>query len=440
MFFYHLRMSLKSIRRNPILTSLMIAAIGIGIGVCMTAITVFYVMSGDPIPHKSDSLFAVQLNAGEAPGPYDPERPERIPELLTYRDAKTLLESDIPDRQVATYRSGFTLSTDDPDINPRLASARFSTADFFSMFETPFLFGGPWNSDADNNGSNVVVIGYNMNDEVFGGENSVGRTIRLDTRQFRIIGVLDRWEPVPRYFAAYNGAFNDTSDLFMPMSVNETWEQQNFGNTECWGDAPIEGFQGFLDSECTWVEYWVEINSAEQKERYLTWLSGYIAEQKRLGRFAIEDAGAEIRDVNEWLDYLEVVSADFRVLVSLAFMFLAVCLLNTVALLLAKFSGNAPQVGLRRALGASKAMIMRQNLVEVGIIGLAGGAFGLLLTLLGLQAVKVINIGHYDRLVVMDAKLVMFALIISLASAIVAGLYPTWRICQVSPGSYLKTQ
>jgi putative ABC transport system permease protein len=121
-------------------------------------------------------------------------------------------------------------------------------------------------------------------------------------------------------------------------------------------------------------------------------------------------------------------------------MFLAVCLLNTVALLLAKFSGNAPRVGLRRALGASKAMIFRQNLVEVGLIGIAGGALGLLLAWLGLMGVKAVNMGRYDQLVSMDLKLVTFAFVISLVSALVAGLYPTWRVCQVAPATYLKTQ
>lgn len=440
MFLYHLRMALKSIRRNPVLTSLMVAAIGIGIGVCMTAITVFYLMSGDPIPHKSDKLFAVQLNSWEAPGPYDLERPDRLPELLTYRDAKSLLESDVPDRQAAMYRSGFTLDPENPDINPRLVIGRFTTTDFFSMFDVPFLYGAPWDASSDVAGSDAVILGYEVNEEVFGGENSVGRTITLDTRQFTVIGVIERWQPVPRFYAAHNGAFQDTADLFLPLMVNETWQKQQFGNTNCWGDAPINSFQDFLDSECIWVEYWVELNTAEQKDRYVSWLAGYVEEQKSLGRFPIEDATAEIRDVNEWLDFNEVVSADFRVLLGLAVMFLAVCLLNTVALLLAKFSGNAPQVGLRRALGASKTAIMRHIFAEVAIIGVAGGAFGLILALLGLQGVKVINTGHYDRLVTMDMNLVAFAIVASIVSAIIAGLYPTWRICKIPPGYHLKTQ
>ena len=75
----------------------------------------------------------------------------------------------------------------------------------------------------------------------------------------------------------------------------------------------------------------------------------------------------------EWMEIREVVQDDNRVLVGLAFIFLAVCLLNTIGLLLAKFIGKSPVVGLRRALGASKAMIFRQHLVEVGIIGIVGG-------------------------------------------------------------------
>ena len=53
---------------------------------------------------------------------------------------------------------------------------------------------------------------------------------------------------------------------------------------------------------------------------------------------------------DEWLRVNEAVQDDNRVLVGLSFMFLAVCLLNMIGLLLAKFLGAAPLVGLRRAL------------------------------------------------------------------------------------------
>ena len=85
-------------------------------------------------------------------------------------------------------------------------------------------------------------------------------------------------------------------------------------------------------------------------------------------------------------------------------------------------------------------MIFRQSLVEVGLIGIAGGVLGLALAWLGLQGVKAVNLGSYDQLATLDAKLVVFAMVVSLIAAIAAGLYPTWRICQVAPATYLKTQ
>ena len=440
MFTYYLRLAIKSIRRNTVMSILMVSAIGIGIGACMTVITVYYTMSGDPIPHKSDKLFAVQLNAWDAIDPLDSDRPERLPELLTYTDAINLLESDIPDRSVAMHESAFTLDPANPDINPMLAIALFTTADFFAMFDVPFLYGGAWDKAADEAGATVAVIDFETNEEVFGGEDSIGQTLMLENYEVTVVGVLDRWEPVPRFYSAYNSSFGETNDVFIPLKVNQTWQKRNSGNTMCWGDTPMNSYDDFLNSECIWMEFWAELSTVDQQAEYESWLSGYAAEQRKLGRFPVAEDVVTIQDVNEWLKYNEVVSADFKVLVGLGFMFLAVCLLNTVALLLAKFSGDAPRVGLRRALGASKAMIFKQNLVEVSLIGVLGGVMGLTFAWLGLQGVKAINLGRYDQLVTLDLNLVAFAMLVSLAAAIVAGLYPAWRICQVAPAAYLKTQ
>lgn len=58
MFGYYFNLALRSFRRNKILTALMVLAIALGIGASMTTLTVFYVLSGDPIPQKSDRLFS----------------------------------------------------------------------------------------------------------------------------------------------------------------------------------------------------------------------------------------------------------------------------------------------------------------------------------------------------------------------------------------------
>ena len=61
MYAYYLRLALRSFRRTKALTVLMVLTIALGIGACMTTLTVFHVLSGDPIPDKSATLFYPRL-------------------------------------------------------------------------------------------------------------------------------------------------------------------------------------------------------------------------------------------------------------------------------------------------------------------------------------------------------------------------------------------
>jgi putative ABC transport system permease protein len=144
-------------------------------------------------------------------------------------------------------------------------------------------------------------------------------------------------------------------------------------------------------------------------------------------------------DVMEWMEYHEVVANDSKVLVGLSFLFLTVCLLSTIALLLTKFVGKKGETSLRRALGASRNAIFKQQIVEVGVIGLSGGLIGLLLAMAGLQGIQML----YDSpagLVKLDWVMMLTAIGIAITSSIIAGLYPAWRVCKIPPAAQLKTQ
>ena len=117
------------------------------------------------------------------------------------------------------------------------------------------------------------------------------------------------------------------------------------------------------------------------------------------------------------------------------------CLINTVGLLLAKFMGKAPEIGLRRAVGASKPAVFAQYLTESGLVGLAGGVIGLAFTGIGLLALRKLYAGtSIEKLAQLDWTMVGLSLLIALVASLVAGLYPTWRACQVQPATQLKTQ
>lgn len=438
MFSYYLRLAMLSIKRNPILSSLMVAAIALGIGACMTTITVNYIMSADPIPTKSDKLFYVQLDSWDPNNSADADE-YSLPDQITWTEATNLMRAKKAVRQSAMASSGAVIEPAGQDAKPYSASIRLAFADFFPMFEVPFLYGAPWSDEQDQAREQVVVLSQETNDKVFGGENSVGKTLTIGGNVFTVVGVLKHWEPMPKFYDVTTGAFNDTEDLYMPFLLKEELELPNGGNTNCWKTPDGEGFKAFLQSECINFQMWVELPDEHAEAAYLDFLNSYAAEQKAMGRFQ-RPINNRLSNVMEWMEDQEVVADDARIMLWLSFMFLLVCLLNTIGLLLAKFTGKAAEIGLRRAVGASKGDLFMQHLVETGCIGLAGGLAGLGLAYLGLIGIGTLYGDFAKNMTSMDLTMVVVALGLALLSSIAAGLYPTWRACNIAPAGQLKSQ
>jgi putative ABC transport system permease protein len=418
------------------MTLLMVLAIALGIGAAMTTVTVNYLMSANPIPQKSDQLFYVQLDNWEPNNPFfdngDP------PDQLTYRDATYLWQAKKAPRQVIMSGMAAVVEPKDKDALPFMVTGRASSAEFFPMFDVPFLYGSGWDGAADAKKELVVVINAELNERLFGGRDSTGETLRLAGKDFRISGVMARWDPKPKFYDITTGPFEDVEEVFVPFSLITEQFFDRSGNTNCW--KPTEsGFQAFLDSECIWTQLWVELPTSADREAYQSFINAYTAEQHKFGRFARQDNN-KLSDVMTWLEQRQVVSDDASMMMAMALMFLAVCLLNTVGLLLAKFLGKASEIGVRQALGASRNDLFLQHLVESGVIGLAGGVLGLLLAWLGLEAVKAMYGDWIRDLAVLDLNMVLLAIALAISSSILAGLYPTWRACQVQPSQQLKAQ
>ena len=436
MFSYYVKLAYLSCKRTWGMTLLMVCAIGLGIGASMTTITVNYLMSANPIPHKSEQLFFVQMDSWEPNNTYDDDGD--APTQLTYRDATYLWQAQKAKRQTIQSGMAAVIEPADKEVLPFMVQGRANSADFFPMFDVPFLYGSGWDHQADLKKERVIVINAELNERLFGGKDSTGQTIRMAGEDYKITGVMGRWNPKPRFYDTSTGSFNDVEEVFVPFSLITEQKFSRSGNTNCW--KPTEsGFQAFLDSECIWVQLWVELPTEQDKDAYFSFMNAYAKEQHQYGRFARTDNN-KLRDVMQWLEYAEVVSDDASMMMAMSLMFLLVCLLNTVGLLLAKFLGKASEIGVRQALGASRNDLFIQHLIESGSIGLAGGLLGLILALLGLEAIKVMYGDWIRDLAQLDFTLVAMAIGLAVLSALLAGLYPTWRACQVQPSVQLKSQ
>ncbi|GAB3793679.1 ABC transporter permease [Dyella agri] len=437
MLAYYLRLGLRSLRRNPILTTLMVLAIGFGVASSMTTYAVFRAVSGNPLPDKSSQLFAPQIDIW---GPQSRTQGLNLPDALSYTDAMALMRARKARRQAAMYPVSYTAIPQDAASEPFAVSGYATYGDFFPMFEVPFIYGGGWDAGQDDAHTSVVVISNQLNRQLFAGANSVGRTVRLDDHDYRVIGVTADWNPRPRFYdLANNDGFTDPPDFFLPFTHAVDLQTETMGNNNCYGSAGrAPGWQGWLQSSCTWVSFWVELPDATAVRAYRDFLQGYEAEQNRAGRFHWP-VYYTLLNLTQWMDYEKVVPPETRISLLLSLGFLLVCLVNTVGLMLAKFMRRAAEIGVRRALGASRREIWAQFLMEAAIVGISGGVIGVLFTGIGVLGIGLVFEPDIARLARIDVSLVALTLVCALVATLGAAFYPTWRAARVQPAWQLKS-
>ena len=433
---YYLDLALRSLRRNPILTGLMVLAIGLGIGASMTMITVLHVMTADPLPGRSAHLYyphidPLPLNYKEGGGGPDAS------DNFTWPDAMALLEAGKGTRQAAMAGGSLLVHPARKDLRPFYVDGHYATADFFALFGVPFVQGQGWSAADDQARAQVVVLGETLDRKLFGAAGGVGRTVRLGDNDFQVIGVAADWRPQPMFYADLSAqSFSDTDQFYLPLSVAVARDLPVNGNQSGWGKG--ETGSSKTSATTTWLQFWVQLDDPAQVQAYRRFLIDYSAQQKALGRFERLPTRARVYSLMEWLAHKNLVPNDVRLQLWLALGFLFVCMTNIVALLLAKFLRRSGEISVRRALGARRRDIFLQLGVESVLIGVAGGLLGLAVAELGLWSVRH-RPDDYAQLAQMDVPMLLGTLALAVAVSVLAGLLPAWRACRVLPALQLKS-
>ena len=434
MFGYYLDLAIRSLKRSPGLTALMVLAIGFGVAASMTTYAVFKAVSGNPIPDKSSQLFKPQID-NWGPTRSDSGEP---PSAMDYTDAMALIRDRAAPLQTVLYPVTLSIVPSDPSSQPFLEPGYATYSGFFRMFDVPFKYGTAWPESDDAMRGSAIVIGSELNQKLFAGTNSVGKSIQVGSNMFRIVGVTKTWNPKPRFYDVVNGrTFSDAAQLWIPFTRAIDLQIPTDGNRICSGQGE-PGWEGLLRSECVWLSYWAQLPDAVAVAKYTGYLEDYAAAQQRAGRFHWAP-NVRLSNVMKWLDEQHVVPPETEVSMLLAFGFLLVCLVNTIGLLLAKFMQRAPEIGVRRALGASRRAIYAQFLLEAGVVGATGGLLGLALTALGVAGVGIVFAPDISRLAHIDLSLLLLTLLLAVGCTVIAAVYPTWRASRVQPAWQLKS-
>lgn len=435
---YYLRMACRSLWRAPLMTALMVCAIGLGIGASMTMLTVLHVMSRDPLPGRSGVLYTPRLDplprsyavAAEWGDPAD---------NMTWPDAMALLRAKWAPRQAAMAGGDLLVWPADGHGLPSTLSGRFATSDIFAMFGITFERGAGWSAADDAARARVVVLGHDLARRLFGSANPIGNTVRFADIELQVVGVAAAWRPQPLFYASRSakGGFGQQDDFFLPLATSVDLHWQTSGQTYGWGTQALDEADMYTAPSTSWLQFWVQLDTPAQVAQYRRLLLAYASEQHRTGRFERPPEAARLYPLMDWLRHLRLVPDDVQLQLALSFGFLGVCLLNIVALLLAKFLRRGSELGVRRALGARHSDLLTQLGIEALMIGLLGGAMGVLLAQLGLWSVRQ-RPDRYAQAAQMDLAMLLVTFAVAVLAALLAGLLPAWRASRITPSLQIK--
>ncbi len=427
MFFYNLTLALQSFKRAPTLYFLIILTLSIGVGVLCANLALVNSMASDPIPEKSANLFHINMNTWP-----DDQPPDEPMHILRYRDAMAIAESKLTKGSAIFYASGVYARDAESSSMKRFDSeVRATTPGFFELTNAPFAFGSAFEKSR----GMEIVIGDELNQKIFAGKNSVGKTLELDGELLTIVGVLKPWVLRPLFYHPTEGrAFNLTDDIFAPLetAIDLGWSIHARSSSA----VNYTGIEETRDKDVYYLQAWVELENMNQKSALQSYLDNYSQQLKDAGEHPLAIKN-ELHNVNEWLKVNKVVDQKVLAFTLASVLFLSVCIFNASSLLLSRFHAAKFEVGLRRAIGASNRHMLVQGLTESVLLGLFTGVVALVLSWLFLK-LSVQFLPRLTNLAVLEPKLLVLGMLLALVTSIASALYPLYRANRYTISAELK--
>jgi len=427
MFNYYLKLSVRNLIRNRLFFILMLSTLAVGVGVFLANIAIIKSMSSDPIPHKSDRIFNVTLNVWTA----DNQDDELI-ETMRYQDAMHILENNIATHTMVHYQSQvYARDINSKSLTRHQADVRATTPGFFPLTEAPFAYGGVWQQEH----AKQIVIGDKLNNQIFGGGNSVGNVLEIDGKSFEIVGVLKPWKLKPLFYhIAYNQKFKATDDIYAPIetALDNEWaiNVRNSATERINSVSDNRGKNGYF------IQAFVQLENQQQQNAMRDYLNNYSQSRQEVGEVLRANEN-RLLDVNQWLDHKEVVDDRMLAFALASSLFLAVCIFNASSLLLARYHSARFETGLRRAVGARMKDVYYQGLVESLLIGIVCAVLSLLFGWVFLQ-ISIALFPELEQTSDIDITLIATGIFVALVTSFISMLYPLIRSCRTPLSTTLK--
>lgn len=419
--FHSIQFALKMIQKRPLRMSLALLQIAIGVASITLVLCFAFSMLYPDGTSVSNNLMRVEYGKEEkmqdgaiaymAESAFSPDVVENVRKRATYLDGLSIMAYEYGsyiDYGGIRYRSNVIYGVD---------------AGFAEMVHLDLIEGTFFSSADVHSRIPVAVISNEVSLQLFGEESGVGKTfVRSQegglSEEFRVIGV---------YRAEHNRQIGGLTEVhfMIPYSVLSRYAVIGRENSKQAFEWLLAAYKPGKRAEAK-----EELNQLFEHELRA---SGWKPQQEGLGLIVREDREDE-QQVRRHL-----VKTFGLFLGSFAFVALVISSIGIVSIMLVSVVERTREIGLRRALGASRMSILGQILSESVFLAMGGGIIGLLIALAGIEPIinKLLIQGFFNSLMSISVHLSWRAVLVAMGSVVlvglIAGLYPGIQASRLSP-------
>ncbi len=413
--FGDLRYALRTLRKSPGFALVAILSIALGVGANTAMFSFVDAVLFRPLPvHNAGAIVALHSTA-----PGAPLDNVSYPDYIDLRDRTTQLQS------VAAYQGLTAGISASREALPQMTLGYLVTGNFFSGLGIDVPIGRGFRAEEDRQGAQnqVTVISHSLFERYFNSDpNVVGRTLRVNGAEFTVIGVTASDFSGPEAYVQ--------ADFYVPTN------SYHAAAPMATGEDPLISRKTKPLSLLARLKPGATIKSAQAELTTIARaLQAQYPDTNRDRTFTI------LSYFDDRFEQDKVDAILSLTLLGITGMVLLIACANVANLLLARGTARVKEIAIRIAIGAGRGRLLRQLLTESMLLALLGGVAGVGVGYAGVrffQSVKLPADIPLDLGIRMDSRLLVFSLVLSLATGIIFGLLPALRATRMDLNTTIK--